>query len=211
MAMRWRTRLSCRLPPRLRRWRSELPDQTGIGAVPLWRAKAAQERNRRTLRPFRRWLLRRRECRSPADRVSWERALARRARRCCAPGLRSDRCQITDSGGSSSAGNLGDHRRAWLWQGPPGGSHMLARSSDRAAGSNAGRELAEVPAQAIFIAVRSFTRSSRWSTSRRSSRSGPSRRATGRFCSAQRHPGDGEGVDRIALAGFTAAPTRAAP
>ena len=46
MAIRWRATLSWRLPARLSRWRSVLPDQTGSGAVPLWRAKAARERKR---------------------------------------------------------------------------------------------------------------------------------------------------------------------
>ncbi len=42
MAMRWRAALSWRLPVRLRRIRpAVLPDQAGMGAVPLWRAKAA--------------------------------------------------------------------------------------------------------------------------------------------------------------------------
>ncbi len=50
--------------------------------------------------------------------------------------------------------------------------------------------------------VRSATRSSRWSTSRRSSRSGPSSVATGRSGSREGGPGDGEGVDRVALAGL---------
>ncbi len=36
--------LSWRLPPRLRRLRTVLPDQTGTGALPLWRAKASFER-----------------------------------------------------------------------------------------------------------------------------------------------------------------------
>src|SRR6266705_2425278 len=48
MAMRCRATLSWRLPPRLRRCRCWLPDQTGIGAVPLCMAKAALEWNRRT-------------------------------------------------------------------------------------------------------------------------------------------------------------------
>ena len=48
IAIRWRATLSWRLPVRLRRWRSVLPDQTGSGAEPLWRAKAALERKRPT-------------------------------------------------------------------------------------------------------------------------------------------------------------------
>ncbi len=39
-------RLSCRLPARLSRWRSLLPDQTGVGAVPLWRANACWDLKR---------------------------------------------------------------------------------------------------------------------------------------------------------------------
>ena len=39
-ATRWIAALSCRLPARLSRCRSVLPDQTGVGAVPLCRAKA---------------------------------------------------------------------------------------------------------------------------------------------------------------------------
>ena len=38
-AMMWIARLSCRLPPRCRRWRWVLPDEAGIGAVPACRAK----------------------------------------------------------------------------------------------------------------------------------------------------------------------------
>ena len=48
--------------------------------------------------------------------------------------------------------------------------------------------------------VRSLTRSSRWSTSSRSSRVGPSRWAAGRSGSAQRGPGDRQRVDRVRLA-----------
>ena len=44
MAIRWRATLSCRLPPRLSRCRTTLPDQTGTGAEPLCRAKAAFDR-----------------------------------------------------------------------------------------------------------------------------------------------------------------------
>src|ERR1039458_1612476 len=43
-AIRWRAAFSCRLPARLRRWRTWLADQTGIGAVPLCRANASLER-----------------------------------------------------------------------------------------------------------------------------------------------------------------------
>ena len=48
IAIRWRAALSWRLPPRLSRWRTELPDHTGIGADPLWFAKAAREWKRPT-------------------------------------------------------------------------------------------------------------------------------------------------------------------
>lgn len=37
-AIRWMAQLSWRLPVRASRWRTRLPDQTGSGAVPLWRA-----------------------------------------------------------------------------------------------------------------------------------------------------------------------------
>ena len=40
-AMMWIARLSCRSPPRCRRWRWVLPELAGIGAVPAWRAKHA--------------------------------------------------------------------------------------------------------------------------------------------------------------------------
>ena len=45
-AMRWMAALSWRLPARLRRCLWVLPDHTGSGAVPLWRAYACRERNR---------------------------------------------------------------------------------------------------------------------------------------------------------------------
>ena len=48
MAMRWMAALSWRLPVRESRCRSRLPDHTGSGAVPLWRAKASLDLNRRT-------------------------------------------------------------------------------------------------------------------------------------------------------------------
>ena len=49
-AMRWLAALSCRFPARLSRCRSVLPDETGVGAVPLWRANAAQPAQRRAHR-----------------------------------------------------------------------------------------------------------------------------------------------------------------
>ena len=48
MAMRWMAALSWRLPVRESRCRFGLPDHTGSGAVPLWRAKASLCLNRRT-------------------------------------------------------------------------------------------------------------------------------------------------------------------
>jgi hypothetical protein len=49
MAMRCRAALSWRFPERLNRTRpAVLPDHTGIGAVPVWRAKAASLRKRET-------------------------------------------------------------------------------------------------------------------------------------------------------------------
>ena len=47
-AMRCRAALSCRFPVRDKRCRCLLEDQTGIGAVPLSRAKASFDRNRPT-------------------------------------------------------------------------------------------------------------------------------------------------------------------
>lgn len=47
--MRWIAVLSCRLPDLVSRTRPVvLPDQTGIGAIPAWRAKAASDLNRAT-------------------------------------------------------------------------------------------------------------------------------------------------------------------
>src|SRR5450756_933094 len=46
-AIVWRARLSCRLPPRLRRCRLVWPEDAGVGAVPLLAANAGVERMRR--------------------------------------------------------------------------------------------------------------------------------------------------------------------
>jgi hypothetical protein len=46
MAIRCKAALSWRLPPRLSRCRTRLPDHTGIGAVPVCAANAARERKR---------------------------------------------------------------------------------------------------------------------------------------------------------------------
>jgi hypothetical protein len=47
--MRWTAALSWRLPDRVSRTRPlVLPDQTGMGAIPAWRANAASDRNRAT-------------------------------------------------------------------------------------------------------------------------------------------------------------------
>jgi hypothetical protein len=46
MAMMCSAWLSWRSPPRSSRWRSRWPEEHGIGAVPVWRAKLASVRNR---------------------------------------------------------------------------------------------------------------------------------------------------------------------
>ena len=43
----WIALLAWRSPPRLSRWRTVLPEEAGIGAVPLQRAKAASFLKRR--------------------------------------------------------------------------------------------------------------------------------------------------------------------
>lgn len=46
--MRWSAALSCRFAVRDRRCRERLGDQTGSGALPLWRAKESLDRKRST-------------------------------------------------------------------------------------------------------------------------------------------------------------------
>ena len=49
--MVWRALLAARSPPRLRRWRSVLPELAGMGAAPQRWARAASERSRSGLSP----------------------------------------------------------------------------------------------------------------------------------------------------------------
>ena len=199
IAIRWRATLSWRLPPRLRRWRTTLPDQTGTGARAVVAGECllgAEAADAGRLADE----LGRRQGAAAGEGEQGRRERARRARAISRSSASiapvSSRIRATGRGRCGRRARSG--RRA-----PPRGRRGRPPGRATAGRGSAIAELDEVPAQALPGGrVRSATRSSRWSTRRRSSRSGPVERGDRQVGLAQRGPGDREGVDRVALAGL---------
>ena len=200
MAIRWRATLSWRLPPRFRRWRVVVarPDRHRGGAVVAGEGRLRAEAA---------------DARRLADELGGgERAAAGRASR--RRGERRPRGGRSRARGASMVGVSSRIRatrsRAMRATAPasPASAGLERRRgrgrgrAPRAAGSSPGVSSWRCQRRRFWARVRSATRSSRWSTRRRTSRSGPSSVRDRQVRLAQRRPGDRERVDRVALAGL---------
>ena len=208
MAIRWRADVELAVAAAAEAVaRRRCPTRPGSGAVPSWRAKRGAVRGSGPCRPSRRRAWRPSAAPQPsrASRVGARAAtqhgdLALQARRSARV---SSRMRATSSRAMRATVPGRSASRASRPSRTPPRSSARPRAPRRASargGASAG---------GCSMRVRSATRSSRWSTSRRTSRSGPSSSGDRQVGLAQGRPGDRERVDRVALAGL--APRAAGP
>ena len=197
-AMRCRAALSCRLPDLVIRTRpAVLPDHTGIGATPAWRANSPRLVNRLTAGGLADQL-RRGQRPAPGHCHQRRRGLAASTPiRLCSvvdpPVRRHDVVEFVPR-------QFGDHRRRRRRASPERCAGAWPNPATRFAAHARGPARGPATSSRLIVAVRCATRTSRRSTSNFNSRDTSSWEATGRSGSPQERPRHRQRIDRIGLA-----------